>query len=342
MKYGQNEDAAQPPVADTDYGPFAASLSFHLVLLVMLALISLTAPPQPDALVLTLPTEQVVEEELSTPERIQFSDDPAENVGANSFHGDQAALAQALELDPVSEIFNFAETIETPEPDIDVNLAVDVSTAERLTDSVAVRGSTGENVTGASGAVDRITQEILLSLEDRKTLVVWLFDQSGSLARQREMIRDRFEKIYEELGILEAAGNEAFTKHKDTPLLSAVIAFGQDIQLMTKEPTADPSQIQAAVNAIQQDDSGKEFVFRAIYAAADLYKGYRRTDPSAGGPRPQRDAGRLHRRSGRRLPSRAGKDDRDLSTAGNAGVCGRRSRPVRPRRDLREMGRPQP
>ena len=278
----ESEAPASSLAVDAELGPFAASLTFHLVLLVMLGLAPLLGPRQPESLVLTLPT--VEPEEPLTPQEFHFSDDTSAEVGANSLNGEQAALAQALELDPISEVFNFDDVIDTPHPDLDINLAVEVSTADHLTENVIVRGSAGEASTGASGAVDRITQEILLSLEERKTLVVWLFDQSGSLNRQRKLIRDRFNRIYDELGIIEAAGNEAFSKHKDTPLLSSVVAFGQTVSLMTENPTADLAQIKAAVDAITEDQSGQEQVFRAVYAAADRYRNLRRTDSETGEP----------------------------------------------------------
>ena len=58
-----------------------------------------------------------------------------------------------------------------------------------ITENVIVKGAGSVGTTGAVGAVDRITHEILLSLDERPTLVLWLFDQSGSLKPQREVDR---------------------------------------------------------------------------------------------------------------------------------------------------------
>ena len=55
------------------------------------------------------------------------------------------------------------------------------ATGLHYAENLAVKGAAGEGTTGAVGAIDRITHEILLSLEERKTLVVWLFDQTASL-----------------------------------------------------------------------------------------------------------------------------------------------------------------
>ena len=85
-----------------------------------------------------------------------------------------------------------------------------VATGPKFTENLPVMGAAGVGAVGTGGAIDRLTQEILLSLEERPTLVVWLFDQSGSLDRQRAEITKRFGRIYDELGVIEASGNEAF------------------------------------------------------------------------------------------------------------------------------------
>src|SRR5690606_37484019 len=103
---------------------------------------------------------------------------------------------------------------------------VPVMQAPQFSRDKVVKGTGYVGTTGAVGAIDRITNEILLSLEQRPTLVVWLFDQSGSLKSQRKEIAKRFDRVYEELGVIEASGKSAFTKHDDKPLLTAVASFG--------------------------------------------------------------------------------------------------------------------
>jgi hypothetical protein len=143
----------------------------------------------------------------------------------------------------------------------------------------------GNGTTGAMGAIDRITHEILNSLQERKTLVVWVFDQSVSLNRQRSQIHDRFDRIYEELGVIEAAGNKAFAKHDDKPLLTSVVAFGKDVSLRTKEPTDSLDEIKKAVKNIEQDESGIERIFTAIAMSVDKYKTFRVPDEATGEPK---------------------------------------------------------
>jgi hypothetical protein len=154
-----------------------------------------------------------------------------------------------------------------------------LATGQHFSDNQVVRGAVGVGTTGAEGAVDRITHEILLSLEERKTLVVWFFDQSGSLESQRGAINKRFERIYEELGVVEAAGNPAFKRYESKPLLSAAIAFGQKVTLLTPKPIDDVRELMNHVAAIETDKTGVEQTFSAVYQAAEKFKNYRLKEP---------------------------------------------------------------
>ncbi|MGV3483924.1 MAG: vWA domain-containing protein, partial [Planctomycetaceae bacterium] len=176
------------------------------------------------------------------------------------------------------------------EPDLRGDILVNnlfqepVAPLDKLT---AQKGKVGEGTQGATGAVDRVTFEILQALEERPTLVVWLFDQSGSLHRQRAEIRERFDNIYEELGIVEQSGGKAFKKStKDIPLLTSIIGFGQDVKLYTEDPVSQLDEIKSIVDSIPVDTSGVEKVFTAVELAADRYMTLRK---SRGGNGPQRN-----------------------------------------------------
>ncbi|MCO6454514.1 MAG: VWA domain-containing protein [Pirellulaceae bacterium] len=260
---------------DGDSTGFIASLIFHLCLLLALGLVPLVLTSDQVSLTITAPVEEPLEEVLELAKDVYFAEQPSVEVGANSFQGLEVALSLAPEVSEVSEVPNLMEVTTTDVAQIEINETIRQATGLHYSENLAVKGAVGQGETGASGAVDRITHEILLSLEERKTLVVWLFDQSGSLTRQREAIHDRFAKIYEELGVLEAAGSEAFAKHDNKPLLTSVVAFGNNVSLLTEKPTDNLAEIQAAVAAIPQDDSGVEKVFSAIYMAADRFKSYR-------------------------------------------------------------------
>ncbi len=264
---------------DGDSIAFVASLIFHLGLLLALGLLPLLLKQDDQAVTFVATNEEITEEEeLKLPEEFHMNDRPTAEIGANSVAEVGMALSAAEILADVSEVPSPVELTPVDVADIQINHAVEVATALHI-DNLPVRGAAGEGTTGASGAIDRLTQDILLSLEERKTLVVWLFDQSGSLSRQRAEIHNRFDRIYEELGVIEASGNPAFKRHDDKPLLSAVIAFGDKVQFMTDKPTDNVTELKDAVSAITLDESGTERVFSAIYYAADKYKKYRIESP---------------------------------------------------------------
>ena len=159
-----------------------------------------------------------------------------------------------------------------------------LNTSEVLS-SVDTAGVAGNAATGASGAVDRLTQEILRSLEDSPTMLVWLFDQSASLTRQREEIEGRIERIYRELNLLQDAQVAAFGNDENKPLLTHVYAFGESVGPVLPAPTDDVDEIEAAIASVQRDESGVENVFTAVLRCVKDFSGYRKIVPSTGQPK---------------------------------------------------------
>jgi hypothetical protein len=260
-----------------DWSAFLVSLVVHLGILISLGLVPVALEERTEAVVVsaTPPAEQT---ELEVPDEFRFSSRPTEEIGANSVLGDLMAISMAPVVAETTIIPSRPETVTDVEhPQIQLNEIFDLPTGLRYNENLAVKGLAGEGTTGAIGAIDRITHEILLSLEERKTLVVWLFDQTASLIPQRKAIRDRFERIYKELGIIEATSNEAFVKHDDKPLLSAVVAFGEGVHFITKKPTDDLAELKKAVMDVPNDSSGVENTFTAIHEAAKRFGEYRYT-----------------------------------------------------------------
>ncbi|MDA1050979.1 MAG: VWA domain-containing protein [Planctomycetota bacterium] len=265
---------------DRDTVSFLASLFVHVGLLLALGFSTYLQEQQTrDALTILAPVEEVVDDqEVLPPEEFFMNDRPLAEVGANSLAEAEMALSAAEMLSDISDVPRPSELSPVDVAKIEVNNVIEIATGLRI-DNLPVRGAAGEGTTGATGAIDRITQDILLSLEERKTLVVWLFDQSGSLTRQRAEINERFDRIYQELGVIEAAGNPAFKRHDDKPLLTSVIAFGQKVNFLTDKPTDNLAEIKDAVAAMKQDDTGTEYVFTAIYTAVEKYRSYRSESP---------------------------------------------------------------
>ncbi len=268
---------------DGDAPAWLTSLLFHVAVLVALFLIPLLLTDQ--NVTLTLSTTPVdIEEPLELPTEFAFSDAPSIEIGAHSVEGTEQALSEAPIISEVSIVPSLLEMTPVEYARLEINDVVEVATGLNFNANHAVKGYAGAGETGATGAIDRITHEILLSLEERKTLVVWLFDQSPSMVKQREEVNARFDRIYEELGVIEAAGNPAFAKHESKPLLTSVVAFGKNVTAMTQNPTDNLSEIKAAVEAIEWDTSGLENVFSAVYMSANQYRNLRVPNPETREP----------------------------------------------------------
>lgn len=252
---------------------FVVSLVFHVVLILALSVVPILVVA-PDVFSFK-PVALVDEEPLRLIDEIAISDDPATEVGANSNFESAMALSTAPILAELSAIPT--PTFESPVPDVTFDLSNQIDQAMGLVRSEnVVKGMTGVATTGTDGAVDRVTYEILRSMEERPTLVVWFFDQSGSLQVRRQEVRDRFDRIYEELGIVGSSREEQAKKRDaDEPLLTSIFAFGNEVSLLTPKPTADIDEIRTAIDSVVQDETGIERVFTALYMGIEKYKSYR-------------------------------------------------------------------
>lgn len=105
-------------------------------------------------------------------------------------------------------------------------------------------------------AFDRITQELVLMLLKGKVQIAWVFDQSESMKDDQQEIRDRIERVYQELGLVEAAQGDA--------LMTAVFSFGQRWQMHTRKPTNNLEQIREAINSVPVDETGLEMLCEAV------------------------------------------------------------------------------
>ncbi len=249
---------------------FLASFCGHLVLLLVLALIPLVQRGD----VSTVLIETMLEPEPEVTESFAVSETVEEFVGALSSSDEDEALALAAEISPVSVVPSQLEIDPVVDARIEIQTELVTPSSPHFHESIRVRGGSGHGVTGVAGAMDRITQEILLSLEERPTIVVWIFDQSASLYRQRRWLQQRVERIYQELGVARQSGHEAFRNRDEQPLLTSVMAFGKEVEFKVNL-TADVARIKRAIASIEMDPSGVELVFTAIHRAADRYRRYR-------------------------------------------------------------------
>ncbi len=148
----------------------------------------------------------------------------------------------------------------------------DVPEGLRVSDKVIVQGTTGEGMIQLEGALDRVTWEISKHLQEKRVLLVWLIDASGSLNKQRELVAKRMKRIYGELNALEK--QEQFAK-QDRPILTGVVSFGQQTNFLMREPTDNFEEIVDAVLKAPNDPSGVENVFGAVAQVVDRWHKYR-------------------------------------------------------------------
>ncbi|MCH8923066.1 MAG: VWA domain-containing protein, partial [Planctomycetes bacterium] len=262
---------------DGDTPAWLASLVFHMCLLVVAGLVGLTNYVPREGLVLAAPEiEKDIPVDLLEPEH---NSDETQEIGSVSFESFDAPAQSLAQIVSEESIDPPPETETQPEGKIEAPEMPHIPTGLAFSQNVAIRGSSGVGTSGALGSLDRITEEIKQSLEQRPTLVVWMFDQSYSLNRQRKQVNARFRNIYKELGVIEEVNHKAFKQHKDkgdVPLLTTVMSFGRQYAYLTSAPTDDVALIVKTVDAIENDPTGDENVFRAIYDVAEKYKSMRK------------------------------------------------------------------
>lgn len=241
---------------------WAVSLAVHVVVLLMLrSIIYVTAGPDTDNLITSVVDEFDERDYKMDP---TVTDIVGNSSDANTLTSSQAA-AQVVNSNQQDQIKRELEEdlllVEAPP----INEVTQPPAAD-LASVVETTGSS-EKTGGVEGSIDRITYEVMNSLKERQTLVVWLFDESGSLSVRRNEIADRFENIYGQLDSLKAERN--------SPLKTGIVGFGKDIHFYTPEPINDIGKAVNLVRGIKDDDSGVEMAFSAVGQVVNKWKKYR-------------------------------------------------------------------
>jgi hypothetical protein len=260
-----------------DSSAWLVSVIIHSSALVALASLTLVVPLR-NHLLLSVERPEEVDESI-VPHEFHYSAEAHGQVGALGAGGLDAARPSAPIEAPESHVAYDVAPTPAAVGNIDVQqFDRTILEGPNIPENVVVKGAGSVGTSGAMGAIDRITHEILLSLDERPTTVLWLFDESGSLQPQRESIAKRFDRVYEELGVIEKSGNEAF-KHNEKPLLTVIASFGAKVELLTPKPSDDLNEIKSAVRAIGKDDSGTENVFESVGYLAEKFRHERLTRP---------------------------------------------------------------
>ena len=255
------------------------SLIAHLILILLIATLIVPGVEKRSLANFSATTEplEVIEEVVPDVEFDDMLEDASGALGESDASVEEAELAMTV-IDLQAD---------APEEDFDLDFSEDgfISTgidgmedgAEAFAE-IATKGEAGSAVAAASGAVDRISEEILQSLENNKTLIVWLFDQSGSLLEQRSQIMKRLDKVYQDLEASGLLGDQGQAQIQNQRLLTDVIAFGNNVNPMLKQPTPLYNKASDAIGEIELDTTGIEKVMEAVTLAANKYKWMHKID----------------------------------------------------------------
>ena len=250
----------EPAVSADQAAPaWLVSLIVHVVVLLGLALAGWQPPLVVPQRITVLDTSAEPEPEIiEIREEIEVSDEPATEVGGEPDRGigDAASVAPLPAVEPIVHV-DLPE-IDIDAPEVEPNAAL---SAEAFIEPISsIGGEQGIGEARVAGAVDRLTREIVAALDQRPTLVCWVFDQSVSLAGQRKEIAGRLSRVFDELGVT-ATG-------RINELNNLVFAYGKEVTVVTPAPTEDVSRVVAAIESIPIDESGIEMTFTAIGIAA--------------------------------------------------------------------------
>ena len=253
------------------------SLGLHGIVLLCLA--GITIDPQiihAPAIQIEQPVSEPEPEFVFEPEELEVSDVDLKELGALSERG--VTVAEAISS-------NKADIPFIPPPQnmlVPKSVRIEPVTFESMGPNevdqlieTVVGVNVGVAATGASGAIDRLSLEIARSLEDAPTTVCWVFDQSVSLAGQRQEIASRLKRVFREL---------SHDSQGDAPagLTNLVLAYGQRFKFIVNKPTRVSSEVVEAIQGIEVDNSGVEKTFTAIRAAAERLSATRRVGRSNG------------------------------------------------------------
>lgn len=230
---------------------WAVSLGVHAGVLLLLSTFTyVSGAVDPDNLITSV-VDEIDERDYKFD--VTVTDIVGNNSDANTLTASKAA-AQVVSQNPQKKMQEQLEEeilqVETP-PLHDISQPAEADLAN-MVETMGTSDKTG----GVEGSLDRMTYEIQTSLKERQTLVVWLFDESGSLAMRRAEIADRFENVYKQL--------DGFNNDKRAPLKTAVVGFGENVNFYTPEPIADVNKAVNLVRGMKDDDSGIERVFTAV------------------------------------------------------------------------------
>lgn len=141
----------------------------------------------------------------------------------------------------------------------------DILSIDNLTEKIDSGNSNSQQVE-VGGVLDRLTVEIINAASNHELNVIWLFDASISLSKQRSDIKNRFAKIFEEISYDNSSSNRV--KH-------TIASFGVSCNILSESPSNDLLLLTNSIDSIKLDQSGIENVFGSIEKLCQKYKSYK-------------------------------------------------------------------
>lgn len=255
------------------YGASAwmVSMVFHLTVVLILGLCALDSDVRQEvqtllATVLNDPIEeQPVEIELDQ------DLDASTEISSEMFDAGPAVAATFGTSSGIGQLPKLAEKIleRSDMPQVEVGplslLVPDMARALQPMPEGSV-GDPRQIVESYEEALDQITQELYWMLDRGDVLALWCFDQSESMLDDREQIRQRISKIYNELGLSKVRGGN--------DLVTSVTSYGASYQRHTPKPTNDGEEIRQAIASVPIDRTGIENMCQAVAQAIADHRGY--------------------------------------------------------------------
>ena len=232
------------------------SISFlvNVILFMVLSLITVVLENKRESLI-------VLE---SSPVEYEHYEEPVELIDITTFDQKVTVLKPESQA-PLSVSNEISNTI----PQLDI--ISDVSLEKVQDFSIVSETDVIQNInigtsisqdTSVGGVLDRLTIEIANNAKNNDLNVIWLFDASISLSKQREDIRDRFEKIIQEIGM-----NSFSHSIKHT-----ICSFGSSLSVINSDPTNDKDILYKSIDSIVLDETGVENIFGSIEQLCKQYK----------------------------------------------------------------------
>jgi hypothetical protein len=124
-------------------------------------------------------------------------------------------------------------------------------------------------------ALSQLAREILRHLAQHKLVVVWLFDESGSMRDDQRAVKEKFDRVVADLKVGQEQ-DERLKKDKGKsavpPLAHVVVGFGQGLHFEIEKPTADVAAIGKAIDRLHVDETGVENTLSAVQAVIAHYE----------------------------------------------------------------------